>query len=155
MATSIIVEFNVIGQDYLPEILTESLMMTPSESYKTGEINTNSKLNLPYTETVWCLSEKETGYYATIPINNIIDKLREHKEFLISFKSNHNVSYLLRVICNIENEQVPVVEFSTSTIRFIHDIGGEIDLCTYLSFDEKYFENLPWIDDKEEGCKDN
>lgn len=57
---------------------------------------------------------------------------------------------MLRVICNIENEQVPVIEFSAMTIDFINQIGGEIDICTYLSFDEKYLETVYFDDSQDE-----
>lgn len=146
MTTTIIVEFNVIGNYFETERLSQNLQITPTESYEKGEVNSNSSLNLTHGETVWNLSEKETGYYAEVPIKKIINRLKEHQDFLRSFKQNNDVSYLLRVICNIENEQVPVIEFSTLTIDFINQIGGEIDICTYLSFDEGYLESV-YFDD--------
>lgn len=129
--TEICAEFNIIGEDFQEEAVSNVLGLIPCEFYHKGDPIKNR--NLVRKETCWSIS---SGFEESLNINEqikkILYKLHNKSEELIFLKKKLNLDYLLSITIKVQEENVPAMYFESTLIGFINYISAEIDIDLYL-----------------------
>lgn len=128
--TNVKVEFSIFGDGFDPNTITDTLQITPTRTWLKGD---NIKGDLFRKETCW---ELATEYEESLDINNQIKKIKnliqDRKDEVVKLIRQNNLECKLEVVINIENNERPAMYINNETIKFIHDIGAEIDFDLYI-----------------------
>lgn len=129
--TEICVEFNIIGDYFQEEEISNVLELIPSEFYRKGDAIKNR--TLARKETCWTIS---SGFEESLDINEQIKKilysLQNKSEELNFLKKELNLDYLLTIIINVQEENVPAMYFESNVLGFINNISAEIEVDLYI-----------------------
>lgn len=109
--------FNVTGDIFPVEAITEALSIEPTKTYKKGDVierrdnpNLVSTKNLYRKETDWTLS---TGYQQSYDINNqlyvILKSLEGKTEQLKHLKKKYGLEFLFMIVIQVENNESPAM----------------------------------------------
>lgn len=130
-STNILVEFNIIGEDYDIGIITEKLDIEPSEYYKKGDKIGNKEMRRK--ETCWSIT---SGYEVSLDINNQLEKIvnliKPKRSTLINLMEQFNLEYKFIIVIRIENNQLPAIFLEREVIEFANDIKAEFDFDMYI-----------------------
>ncbi|KKC50155.1 hypothetical protein VE23_24415 [Paenibacillus sp. D9] len=125
------IEFDIYGDDFNPQIITDQLNIQPHTSWRKGD----SVEGKPIVRKKSCWSFS-TGYQESLDINDqlseIIERFQGESEKLIELKKAHNLEILVSIVINIEENQKPAMNFNKEAISFIHQIGAEVDIDLYI-----------------------
>ncbi|MGN4487288.1 DUF4279 domain-containing protein [Bacillus cereus group sp. MYBK36-2] len=132
--------FNVTGDIFPVEAITEALSIEPTKTYKKGDVierrdNSNlvSTKNLYRKETDWTLS---TGYQQSYDINNqlyvILKSLEGKTEQLKQLKNKYDLQFLFMVVIQVENNESPAMYLQKDIIDFASSIQAEIHFDLYI-----------------------
>lgn len=125
------VEFNIIGDAFNPDIVTQKLKINPTEVWIKGEQIKGKDLYRKY--TLWSIS---TEYEESLDINYqlkaILSVLTPKTCELLELKNTLDIEYRFCVVININNNENPAMYIDTGTIRFINEITAEIDFDLYI-----------------------
>ncbi|ULO08552.1 DUF4279 domain-containing protein [Paenibacillus sp. 19GGS1-52] len=128
--TNVKVEFSIFGDGFDPNIITDTLLITPTRTWLKGDY---IRRDLFRKETCW---ELATEYEESFDINDQIDKLKNliqnRKDEVVKLVRQNNLECKLEVVINIENNEKPAMYLNKETIKFVHDIGAEIDFDLYI-----------------------
>lgn len=129
-STNVKVEFSIFGDHFDPDIVTSTLLISPTRTWLKGDF---IKKELLRKETYW---EFATDYEESSDINDQIDKvknlLQDRKDQIVKLIEQNNLECKFEVIINIENNEKPAIYLNKDTIKFIHDLGAEIDFDLYI-----------------------
>lgn len=144
--TQIIVEFSLIGDEFPIDNVTEILEITPTKTYKKGDVN-----NRPYNsnvistkkifrkETVWEIS---TDYQESVDVSEQLDqviKLLKNKETKINrLKADYDIMCLFSIVIKMENGYSPAFHLNNEQIEFANRIKAEFDIDLYANPYEGY-----------------
>ncbi|WP_438348010.1 DUF4279 domain-containing protein [Paenibacillus sp. FA6] len=129
--TNIKVEFSIFGDEFDPGIITDTLLITPTRTWFKGD---NIRGNLFRKETCW---ELATEYEESLDINDQIDEIKEliknQEDEIVKLIRQNKLECKFDVVINIENNVKPAIYLNKEIIKFLHDLGAEIDidLCIY------------------------
>lgn len=130
MKTNVNVEFNIIGDYFNPDVVTQILNLEPTDSYIKGDMGRYATKK----ETCWSI---ETGYYESFDIseqiNLMLKTISEKKETLKRLKTQLDVEYLFMIVINIEDNKGPAMIFESLIIEFANYIGAEIHVDYYIN----------------------
>ncbi|MBT2640082.1 DUF4279 domain-containing protein [Bacillus sp. ISL-39] len=128
--------FSALGDEFPLEIITNTLGLEPTETYKKGDIieRSRSSTKIRYRkETDWTLS---TGYQESYDINdqlNVILKSLIGKTDQLSFlKGEYDLDYLFMIVIQIENSEKPAMYLQKDIIEFASLIQAEIHFDLYI-----------------------
>lgn len=125
------VEFRVLGDDFLPDIITEKLSICPSKTWFKGDKISNREMFRQY--SCWMLN---TGYIESLDVNEqieeIILKLTDKQEILQEIKEEFDVAYRIDIVINIEKNEKPAIFLDTRIIDFTHSINTVIDFDLHI-----------------------
>ncbi|MBT2286961.1 DUF4279 domain-containing protein [Paenibacillus polymyxa] len=128
--TNVKVEFSIFGEQFDPNIITNTLLITPTGTWLKGD---PVRRDLFRKETCW---EIATEYEESLDINDQIDKvidlIQDQKDQVIRLIRKHNLECKFEVVINIENNAKPAMYLNKDTIKFIYDLGAEIDFDLYI-----------------------
>ncbi|WP_037282842.1 DUF4279 domain-containing protein [Saccharibacillus sacchari] len=128
--TNVKVEFSIFGEQFDPKILTQTLLITPTRTWFKGD---PIRKDLVRKETCW---EIATEYEESFDINDQIDKIKgliqDQKDQIVQLIKQNNLECKFEVVINIENNIKPAMYLNKDTIKFIYDLGAEIDFDLYL-----------------------
>lgn len=128
--TNVKVEFSIFGDQFNPNIITDTLLITPTGTWLKGD---PLQKGLTRKETCWELS---TEYEESSDINDQIDKIKDliqdQKDQVITLIRENNLDCKFEVLINIENNAKPAMYLNKDTIKFIYDLGAEIDFDLYI-----------------------
>ncbi|CAM4274726.1 DUF4279 domain-containing protein [Saccharibacillus endophyticus] len=128
--TNVKVEFSIFGEQFDPKILTQTLLITPTRTWFKGD---PIRRDLVRKETCWELS---TDYEESLDINDQINKVKaliqDQKDKVVQLIKQNNLECKFEVVINIENNIKPAMYLNKDTIKFIYDLGAEIDFDLYL-----------------------
>lgn len=129
--TNVMIEFNITGNAFNPEIITQKLLIQPDEFWMKGD-KIESK-NITRGDTCWTI---DTGYKESLDINEqlkkLIDILNPKSSELKELKCIYGLEYRFCIVINIENNEKPVMCINSETIRLADKIGAEIDFDLYI-----------------------
>ncbi|NKW84905.1 DUF4279 domain-containing protein [Bacillus cereus] len=132
--------FNVTGDIFPVEAITEALSIEPTKTYKKGDVierrdnpNLVSTKNLYRKETDWTLS---TGYQQSYDINNqlyfILKSLEGKTEQLKHLKKKYGLEFLFMIVIQVENNESPAMYLQKDIIDFASSIQAEIHFDLYI-----------------------
>ncbi|MFJ8261008.1 DUF4279 domain-containing protein [Rummeliibacillus sp. NPDC094406] len=134
--------FSATGDEFPLEVVTDTLAIEPTESYKKGDIieRTNNP-NLVSTSnkirrrkvTDWTLS---TGYQESYDIydqlNPILKSLEGKTKELKQLKEKYSLEFLFMIVIKVENEETPATYLRKHIIDFASLIQAEIYFDLYI-----------------------
>ncbi|WDM02792.1 DUF4279 domain-containing protein [Alicyclobacillus cycloheptanicus] len=126
------VEFDIIGDMFPLDKVTEELSVAPSGKYVKGEPVTNRN-GLVRKETCWYVS---TGYQESLDIgaqlNKIVGIFKNKIGELNLLQKEYDLEFKIFVVIRVENNQMPAIYLNAETIRFAHSINAEFDFDVYI-----------------------
>lgn len=130
MKTNVNVEFNIVGDYFNPDVVTQILNLEPTDSYIKGDKGRYTTRK----ETCWSI---ETGYYESFDIsqqiNLMLKTISEKKEILKKLRTQLDVEYLFMIVIKIEDNRGPAMIFESPIIEFANYIGAEIHVDYYTN----------------------
>lgn len=131
MKTNINVEFNIIGDYFDLDTVSNELNLNPTESWKKGEVVPKRKT--VRRDTTWSYA---LGTKATIDLDeeltNLVNIFDSKRENLKKLKLLFELEYLILITIKIENEETPAMTIRIPNINFINDITCELEFDIYV-----------------------
>ncbi|MFC9707260.1 DUF4279 domain-containing protein [Paenibacillus sp. NPDC056933] len=128
--TNVKVEFSIFGDQFDLNIITNTLLIPPTRTWLKGD---PIQRDLFRKETCW---ELATEYEESLDINDQIDKVKiliqDRKDQVVKLIRQNNLECKFEVVINIENNEKPAMYLNKDTIKFIYDLGAEIDFDLYI-----------------------
>ena len=145
--TQVMVEFNLIGDEFPIEYVTKMLGIEPTEAYCKGDvIPRRYNPNVTYTknhyriETSWSLS---TGYQESYDVQEqmtqILEQLKSKAPIINQLKEEYNLVCVFVIVIKMENGYTPGLHFDNELIEFANSIKAEFDIDLYAN---PYYENF-------------
>lgn len=129
--TNVKVEFNIVGDTFNPDIVTQRLEIVPTEVWIKGEQIKGKDLYRKH--TLWSMS---TEYEESLDINDqlkvVLSVLTPKTSDLVELRSTLGVEFRFCVVINIEDNEKPAMSLDTETIRFLNEISAEIEFDLYI-----------------------
>lgn len=128
--TSVRVAFDIYGEHFDPNYITEFLNVLPNNTTIKGIIPPGK--SRPSVETTWRI---ETGYEESDDINiqlkKIINLIQGKEDILNQIRSKLKIDMLFDVVIHLENNEYPVMRLKPDVLKFIASINAEIDFNAY------------------------
>lgn len=127
------VYFALTGDNFDPQIVTESIGVTPSEKWNKGDKG-NYKPILDY--SCWKLSADKRKEDQTVDslVDEVIRQLFDKIEMINELKNQFNLSSVLEIVLYIdtnEEQSTPALEHNLKTIEFLHRTQTKTDIDMY------------------------
>ena len=124
------VDFSIIGDDFNPDIITNTLLLDPTEQYLKGDMN---RRNIARKETCWSIS---TGYKESLYLSDLLEeimvKFSGKEERLTKLREELNLTFKFLIVVNIVNNEKPAIYLDKSIIQFANNLQAEFDFDLYL-----------------------
>lgn len=106
------------------------MLITPTRTWHKGD---PIRKDLYRKETYWELGTKyEESLNINDQIDKVIDLIQDKKDQVRRLMREYNLEYKFEVVINIENNAKPAMYLNKDTIKFIYDLGAEIDFNLYI-----------------------
>lgn len=132
--TKVKVYFSLFGDAFPLEEITERLEITPTKTYKKGDLIPNRSIPLYRKETSWDLG---TGYQVSLDVNNqlqkIINKLKNKASIINEIKDAYSVECKFFIVVKIEEGNTPGLYLDKEIIKFASTIEAEFDVDLYAN----------------------
>lgn len=129
--TNILVEFNIIGDDFDIDVVSEQLDIKPSYYYKKGDKIENRAIKRK--ETCWSIS---SGYEISLDINNQLEKILSlikcKRNMLKKLRERFQLDYSFSIVIRVEKNQSPAIYLEKEAIEFANDIKADFDFDLYI-----------------------
>jgi hypothetical protein len=136
------VYFSLFGDEFPLEDVTEKLEVTPTETYKKGDLIPNRSTACYRKETSWDLG---TGYQVSLNVNNqlqqIINKLHNKSSIINEIKEAYSVECKFFIVVKIEQGKTPALFLDKDIIKFAASIEAEFDADLYANPFENDFDD--------------
>lgn len=130
--TNVRVDFRIMGDEFDINLITESLDILPSDSWKIGDEIRKTGKKRAY--TAWIYS---TGYEETLDINTQIKKIESlfltRTDTLCDLKKQYNLDFSIDIVIVIEDKEPPAIYLDHSIINFAAGINARFDFDTYVN----------------------
>ncbi|RXZ79055.1 DUF4279 domain-containing protein [Paenibacillaceae bacterium] len=131
MNTKVMAKFDIIGDHFSLEHVTNTLEIVPTETHIKGEL---TKHNLIRSNTCWRLS---TGYEFSEDINDQLQKvlkvLNGKESKLAELKKDViNIEFMVVIVIKIFDNDKPAIYFDESTVQQVNDLGASIHFDYYI-----------------------
>ncbi|NEZ45417.1 DUF4279 domain-containing protein [Paenibacillus alvei] len=124
------VEFSIYGDKFDPNIITNTMQITPTRSWIKGEV---IREGLIRKETCWELAtEYEESLDIYEQINKIRNLIKNKRNQIVKVKDTYNLECKFDVVINIENNEIPAMYLDKEIIKFIYELGAEVDFDLYV-----------------------
>ena len=138
--TKVMVYFNIKGDDFPLEIVTELLGITPTKTMKKGELrDCNNPKHTPYSFTSWSYG---TDYKETLDIDDqllpVLEALKDKIDIINEIQSTYNTECSIVIVPEIYNGRAPGSVFDKDTIEFAYRVNASIEIDLYA---------MPYADD--------
>jgi hypothetical protein len=128
--TNVKVEFSIFGEQFDPNIVTRTLLIAPTRTWLRGD---PIRRDLVRKETCW---EIATEYEESFDINDQIDKIKgliqNKKDQIVQLIKQNNLECKFEVVINIQDSSTPAMYLNADTIKFLYELGAEIDFDVYI-----------------------
>lgn len=129
--TNILVEFNIIGDDFDIGLISEQLDIKPTDYYKKGDKIRNKEIKRK--ETCWTIS---SGYEVSLDINNQLEKvlciIKPKRNILNKLREQFQLDYKFIIVIRVEENQSPAIYLEQDVIEFANDIKADFDFDLYI-----------------------
>ncbi|TRZ39557.1 DUF4279 domain-containing protein [Niallia circulans] len=130
--TQVMVYFSLFGDKFPIDEITERLEITPTETYKKGDLIPNRSSARYRKETSWDLG---TGYEASLDVNNqlqkLVKRLRNKVLIINKIKEDYSAECKFFIVIKMEEGNTPALYLDKSMIKFASSIEAEIDIDLY------------------------
>lgn len=131
--TNIKVKFNITGNDFEPNHLTEKLKIKPTKIWRKGDKVENRKKDIKRKFNCWFLgTEYENSYDINNQLKKIVNIIKNKKSELNELRNSMNLEYMFEIVINIENNETPAVYLDSYMIEFANSIKAEFDFDIYV-----------------------
>lgn len=138
--TQIMVYFSLYGDEFPLDDVTEKIEVTPTKTYKKGDLIPNRSTACYRKETSWDLG---TGYQVSLDVNNqlqqIINKLQNKASIINEIKEAYSVECKFFIVVKIEQGNTPALYLVKDIIKFAASIEAEFDVDLYANPYENEF----------------
>jgi hypothetical protein len=132
--TQVMVNLSFYGDDFPTGKVSEMLEITPTETYKKGDVIPHRSTNLYRKETSWNL---KTDYQDSLDVNNqlkqIISKLCNKTAIINEIKNTFSIESTIFIVVKIEEGNTPAFYLGKDIIKFAANIGAEFDIDMYAN----------------------
>ncbi|MGF6949787.1 putative DNA-binding protein YlxM (UPF0122 family) [Neobacillus sp. B4I6] len=132
--TQVMVYFSLYGDEFSIDEVTEKLEVTPTKTYKKGDLIPNRSTVCYRKETSWDLG---TGYQVSLDVNNqlqqIIDKLQNKSSIINEIKEAYSVECKFFIVVIIQEGNAPALYLDKDIIKFAASIEAEFDVDLYAN----------------------
>lgn len=120
------------GDDFPIDDITEKLEVTPTETYKKGDLIPNRSTVHCRKETSWDLG---TGYQDSLDVNDqlqqVVGKLQKKTSTINEIKDAYSVECKFFIVIKIEKGVTPALYLDKDIIKFASSIEAEFDVDLY------------------------
>lgn len=130
--TLVCAEFFICGDVFDTSEVTRLIGVEPDEVNIKGTITGTRKR--PSAETSWGIfTNKENSLDVNVQTEELLKLLINKIDLLLMIKERYNVSFILSLVIEVSNRELPAIYWSPETNRFLGRIGAEssIDLYYY------------------------
>jgi hypothetical protein len=132
--TQVMVYFSLFGDEFPINKVTERLGITPTETYKRGDLIPNRSFAHYRKETSWDLG---TVYTVSLDVNDqlqqILDKLQDKSSIINEIKENYSIECKFFIVIRIEKGNTPALYLKKDIIKFASSIEAEFDVDLYAN----------------------
>ncbi|WP_449622910.1 DUF4279 domain-containing protein [Robertmurraya sp. Marseille-Q9965] len=129
--TNILAEFNIIGDEYDIEVISEQLGIEPTNYYKKGDKILNKEIQRK--ETCWSIS---SGYQISLDINDQLEKIlsiiKPKRKILNKLREQYKLDYKFIIVIRVEENQSPAIYLENEVIEFANNIKADFDFDLYI-----------------------
>ena len=126
--TQVKVYFSLFGDDFPLDDVTEKLEVTPTDTYKKGDLISN-RSTVIRKETSWDLG---TGYQVLLDVNDqlkqIIGRLQNKLSIINEIKEAYSFRCKFFIVIKIEKGNTPALYLDKDIIKFASSIEAEFDV---------------------------
>lgn len=130
--TQVKVYFSLFGQDFPIDDVTDKLEITPTETYKKGDLIPSRSTVRYRKETSWDLG---TGYQFSFDVNDqlqqVVGRLKNKSSTIIEIKEEYSLECKFFIVIKIENGNAPALYLDKEVIKFASNIEAEFDVDLY------------------------
>ncbi|MED3804988.1 DUF4279 domain-containing protein [Lysinibacillus xylanilyticus] len=131
--TQVKIYFSLFGDDFSIDDVTEKLEITPTDTYKKGDLIQNRSIFIRK-ETSWDLG---TGYQFSLDVNDqlkqIIGMLQNKSSIINEIKEAYSLKCKFFIVIKIEKGNTPALYLDKDIIKFASSIEAEIDVDLYAN----------------------
>jgi ABC-type antimicrobial peptide transport system permease subunit len=126
--TQVKVYYSLYGDDFPINEVTRRLEITPTESYKKGNlISANSSFYRK--ETSW---DYGTGYQYSLDVNEqlqqVMNPLRDKCSIINELQAEFGLGSIIYIVIRMVNGQAPALYLEKDILTFASSIGAEIEV---------------------------
>ncbi|MBJ7930769.1 MULTISPECIES: DUF4279 domain-containing protein [Bacillus cereus group] len=136
--TQVMVYFNLSGDEFPVEVVSERLQVSPTKSYKKGDIirKTNETENITRNYTSWQLS---TGYQESLDVGDVMEqlilKLKDKSAIINELKREFGLECRFTIVIKINDSHTPAFHLDNPVIDFSNSIKADFDIDLYANPD--------------------
>ncbi|MCY9549980.1 DUF4279 domain-containing protein [Lysinibacillus xylanilyticus] len=131
--TQVKIYFSLFGDDFSIDDVTEKLEITPTDTYKKGDLIQNRSIFIRK-ETSWDLG---TGYQFSLDVNDqlkqIIGMLQNKSSIINEIKEAYSLECKFFIVIKIEKGNTPALYLDKDIIKFASSIEAEIEVDLYAN----------------------
>ncbi|HHY2674816.1 TPA: DUF4279 domain-containing protein [Bacillus toyonensis] len=134
--TQVMVYFNLSGDEFPVEVVSERLQVSPTKSYKKGDIirKTNETENITRNYTSWQLS---TGYQESLDVGDVMEqlilKLKDKSAIINELKREFGLECRFTIVIKINDSHTPAFHLDNPVIDFANSIKADFDIDLYVN----------------------
>lgn len=125
--TSIKCYFEVIGDGFNPDLLTEAMGIEPTKTWRVGD--TTRRSGRPYKHDGWSIRSEEV---ASLDLREVVlpvlRRLLPVAGVLSEYCDRLNLEAVLSCAVYVEDDQMPALSLDSETIRMLSALGASLDI---------------------------
>lgn len=130
--TNIKASLRIMGDCFDVQRITEALGIIPSRTWNKGDSIRSSNKKRTYTAWIY-----NTEIIESLDINTSIEQIKElfysKVDNIVALRKQYKLDISIDFVVKIENEESPAIYFEPEFIKFIAEIGAQLDIDTYVN----------------------
>lgn len=133
--TNIYSEFRIMGDTFDPNLVTQTLRVHPTETWRKGDCVYNNQGKCTtlrqYTKWGYKTATLET-LYMDEPIQILQETFEDKVDSLLELKKQHNLSFSIDIVIEVENNEPPAMCLEGFVLAFSTALDARIDIDMYI-----------------------
>ena len=133
--TNIYSEFRIMGDTFDPNLVTQTLRVHPTETWRKGDCVYNNQGKCTtlrqYTKWGYKTATLET-LYMDEPIQILQETFEDKVDSLLELKKQHNLSFSIDIVIEVENNEPPAMCLEGFVLTFSTALDARIDIDMYI-----------------------
>lgn len=130
--TNVGASLRIMGECFDVQRITDTLGVTPSQTWNKGDPIRNTGKKRKYTAWVYDTKRMETLSLDAL-IKQIMEIFSPQVDNIVALKKQFELVISLDFVIIIENEEPPAIYFEPDFINFAAEIGARFDIDTYVN----------------------